>query len=52
MTALVPLLREGHFAFAVYTAERTKERWPLILAAHAEHDMSDWVTVSKTGPQS
>lgn len=49
VTALVPLLRDGHFAFAVYTPERTKERWPLILAAPAEQDVNDWVTVDKTG---
>lgn len=52
VTALVPLLRDGHFAFAVYTPERTKQRWPLILAAHAEQDVNDWVTVDKTGLQS
>lgn len=49
MTALVPLLRDGHFAFAVYTPERTKQRRPLILAAHAVQDMNDWVTLAKTG---
>lgn len=43
VTALVPLLREGHFAFAVYTPERTKQRWPLILAALGEQDTDDWV---------
>lgn len=52
MTALVPLLRDGHFAFAVYTPERTKQRWPLILATHAVQDMSDWVRLDKTGFQS
>lgn len=45
VTALVPLLREGHFAFAVYTPERTKQRWPLILAAPSEQDLNDWVRV-------
>lgn len=43
VTALVPLLREGHFAFAVYTPDRTRRRWPLILAALAEQDVNDWV---------
>lgn len=52
VTALVPLLREGHFAFAVYTPERTRQRGPLILAAHAEQDMSDWVSADSPGPQS
>lgn len=45
VTALVPLLRDGHFALAVYTPERTKQRWPLVLAAHAAPDVDDWVTV-------
>lgn len=48
VTALVPLLRDGHYAFAVYTAQRTNQRWPLILAAQIEKDMNDWVTVHKT----
>lgn len=43
VTALVPVLRHGHYAFAVYTAERTKQRWPLVLAAQTEKDMNDWV---------
>uniref|UniRef100_H3D323 Tectonin beta-propeller repeat-containing protein 1 n=1 Tax=Tetraodon nigroviridis TaxID=99883 RepID=H3D323_TETNG len=45
VTALVPLLREGHFAFAVYTPERTKQRWPLILAALGEQDTDDWLSL-------
>lgn len=52
VTALVPLLRDGHFAFGVYTPDRTRQRWPLILAAHAEQDVNDWVTADKSGPQS
>uniref|UniRef100_A0A672G688 Tectonin beta-propeller repeat-containing protein 1 n=1 Tax=Salarias fasciatus TaxID=181472 RepID=A0A672G688_SALFA len=43
VTALVPVLRDCHFAFAVYTAERTKQRWPLVLAAPSERDMNDWL---------
>uniref|UniRef100_A0A3P8RHH5 Tectonin beta-propeller repeat-containing protein 1 n=1 Tax=Astatotilapia calliptera TaxID=8154 RepID=A0A3P8RHH5_ASTCA len=43
VTALVPVLRDCHYAFAVYTAERTKQRWPLVLAAQSEKDMSDWL---------
>ncbi|XP_029692376.1 tectonin beta-propeller repeat-containing protein 1 isoform X1 [Takifugu rubripes] len=45
VTALVPLLRDGHFAFAVYTPERTKQRWPLILTAHAEQDLNHWLSL-------
>lgn len=47
VTALVPVLRDCHYAFAVYTAQRTKQRWPLILAAQTEKDMNDWVTVTQ-----
>ncbi|XP_062308052.1 tectonin beta-propeller repeat-containing protein 1 isoform X2 [Osmerus eperlanus] len=43
VTALVPVLRDSQHAFAVYTAQRTKQRWPLILAAPTEKDMNDWV---------
>ncbi|XP_030592180.1 tectonin beta-propeller repeat-containing protein 1 [Archocentrus centrarchus] len=43
VTALVPVLRDCHYAFAVYTAERTKQRWPLVLAAQSEKDMNDWL---------
>lgn len=43
VTALVPVLRDCHYAFAVYTAERTKQRWPLVLAAQSERDMIDWL---------
>lgn len=46
VTALVPVLRDCHYAFAVYTAQRTKERWPLVLAAQNEKDMNDWVTIA------
>uniref|UniRef100_A0A8C9ZTU9 Tectonin beta-propeller repeat-containing protein 1 n=1 Tax=Sander lucioperca TaxID=283035 RepID=A0A8C9ZTU9_SANLU len=43
VTALVPVLRDCHYAFAVYTAQRTKQRWPLVLAAQTEKDMNDWL---------
>uniref|UniRef100_A0A665W0J0 Tectonin beta-propeller repeat-containing protein 1 n=1 Tax=Echeneis naucrates TaxID=173247 RepID=A0A665W0J0_ECHNA len=43
VTALVPVLRDCHHAFAVYTAQRTKQRWPLVLAAQTETDMNDWL---------
>lgn len=44
VTALVPVLRDSHYSFAVYTAQRTRQRWPLVLAAHNERDMNEWVT--------
>ncbi|KAJ7989723.1 hypothetical protein DPEC_G00307480 [Dallia pectoralis] len=44
--ALVPVVRENsHHAFAVYTAERTKKRWPLVLTAQTEKDKTDWLTL-------
>lgn len=46
VTALVPVLRDCHYAFAVYTGQRTKQRWPLVLAAQTEEDMNDWVNVT------
>uniref|UniRef100_UPI003AAC6F0C tectonin beta-propeller repeat-containing protein 1 n=1 Tax=Centroberyx gerrardi TaxID=166262 RepID=UPI003AAC6F0C len=45
VTALVPVLRDCHYAFAVYTAQRTKQRWPLVLAAQTEKDMNDWLSL-------
>lgn len=44
VTALVPVLWDGLYAFAMYTAQRTRQRWPLVLAAATEKDMNDWVT--------
>uniref|UniRef100_A0A6Q2XQ74 Tectonin beta-propeller repeat-containing protein 1 n=1 Tax=Esox lucius TaxID=8010 RepID=A0A6Q2XQ74_ESOLU len=46
VTALVPVVRENtHHAFAVYTGERTKKRWPLVLAAQTDKDMTDWLSL-------
>uniref|UniRef100_A0A3Q3GQ88 Tectonin beta-propeller repeat-containing protein 1 n=1 Tax=Labrus bergylta TaxID=56723 RepID=A0A3Q3GQ88_9LABR len=45
VTALVPVLRDSHHAFAVYTAQRTKQRWPLVLAAQTERDMNEWLSL-------
>ncbi|KAM9780644.1 tectonin beta-propeller repeat-containing protein 1 [Neosynchiropus ocellatus] len=45
VTALVPVLRDCHYAFAVYTAQRTKARSPLVLAAQTEQDLNDWLTL-------
>ena len=44
VTALVPVLNEAKHSFAVYTPERTRQRWPVRLAAATEQDMSDWVS--------
>uniref|UniRef100_A0A8C3AT37 Tectonin beta-propeller repeat-containing protein 1 n=1 Tax=Cyclopterus lumpus TaxID=8103 RepID=A0A8C3AT37_CYCLU len=43
VTALVPVVMDCHYAFAVYTTQRTKQRWPLVLAAQTEKDMNDWL---------
>lgn len=45
ITALVPVIRDCYYAFAVYTSKRTKERWPLVLAAQTEKDMNDWLSL-------
>lgn len=44
MTALVPVLNEAKHAFALYTPDRTRQRWPVRLAAATEQDMNDWVS--------
>ncbi|XP_077388512.1 tectonin beta-propeller repeat-containing protein 1 isoform X2 [Festucalex cinctus] len=45
VTALVPVLRDCHYAFAVYTGYRTRLRSPLVLAAQSEKDMNDWLSL-------
>uniref|UniRef100_A0A8C7MWV6 Tectonin beta-propeller repeat-containing protein 1 n=1 Tax=Oncorhynchus kisutch TaxID=8019 RepID=A0A8C7MWV6_ONCKI len=46
VTVLVPVLKENsHHAFAVYTSDSTKQRWPLILSAQTEKDMADWLSL-------
>lgn len=44
VTALVPVLNEAKHSFALYTPERTRQRWPVRLAAATEQDMNDWVS--------
>lgn len=43
VTILVPVLNDSKHTFAIYTPERTKERWPIRLAAATELEMHDWV---------
>jgi len=43
VTILVPVLNDSKHTFAIYTAERTKQRWPIRLAAATELEMYDWV---------
>ena len=43
VTILVPVPNDAKHTFAIYTAERTKQRWPIRLAASTELEMHDWV---------
>ncbi|XP_028844606.1 tectonin beta-propeller repeat-containing protein 1-like [Denticeps clupeoides] len=45
ITILVPVLNESKHTFAIYTAERTKQRWPIRLAAATEQEMHDWLAL-------
>nr|XP_021481828.1 tectonin beta-propeller repeat-containing protein 1 [Meriones unguiculatus] len=45
VTVLVPVLNEAKHSFALYTPERTRQRWPVRLAAVTEQDMNDWLTL-------
>ncbi|XP_012878985.1 PREDICTED: tectonin beta-propeller repeat-containing protein 1 isoform X2 [Dipodomys ordii] len=45
VTALVPVLNEAKHSFALYTPERTRQRWPVRLAAATEQDMNDWLAL-------
>lgn len=44
VTILVPVLSSDFkHTFAIYTPERTKQRWPIRLATATELEMHDWV---------
>ncbi|XP_064178977.1 tectonin beta-propeller repeat-containing protein 1 isoform X2 [Anguilla rostrata] len=45
VTILVPVLNDTKHTFAIYTAERTKQRWPIRLAAPTELEMHDWLAL-------
>ncbi|KAM4525259.1 tectonin beta-propeller repeat-containing protein 1 isoform 2-T2 [Odontesthes bonariensis] len=45
VTILVPVLNDSKHTFAVYTPERTKQRWPMRLAAATELEMHDWLAL-------
>ncbi|KAK1793893.1 hypothetical protein P4O66_010796, partial [Electrophorus voltai] len=47
VTILVPVLNDSKHTFAIYTADRTKQRWPIRLAAPTELEMHDWVGVQR-----
>uniref|UniRef100_H3AXP5 Tectonin beta-propeller repeat-containing protein 1 n=1 Tax=Latimeria chalumnae TaxID=7897 RepID=H3AXP5_LATCH len=45
VTVLVPVLNDSKHTFAIYTPERTKQRWPIRLAAATEQEMYDWLSL-------
>ncbi|XP_065540455.1 tectonin beta-propeller repeat-containing protein 1 isoform X3 [Lathamus discolor] len=45
VTILVEVLNEAKHSFALYTPERTKQRWPIRLAATTEQEMHDWLSL-------
>ncbi|EPQ15900.1 Tectonin beta-propeller repeat-containing protein 1 [Myotis brandtii] len=45
VTTLVPVLNEDKHSFALYTPERTRQRWPVRLATATEQDMNDWLAL-------
>ncbi|KAM6155831.1 LOW QUALITY PROTEIN: tectonin beta-propeller repeat-containing protein 1 [Rhynchocyon petersi] len=45
VTVVVPVLNEAKHSFALYTPERTRQRWPVRLAAPTEQETSDWLAL-------
>ncbi|XP_064009820.1 tectonin beta-propeller repeat-containing protein 1 isoform X2 [Pogoniulus pusillus] len=45
VTIIVEILNEAKHSFALYTPERTKQRWPIRLAATTEQEMQDWLSL-------
>ncbi|KAM6407791.1 tectonin beta-propeller repeat-containing protein 1 isoform 2-T2 [Rhynochetos jubatus] len=45
VTIIVEVLNEAKHSFALYTPERTKQRWPIRLAATTEQEMHDWLSL-------
>ncbi|XP_061455337.1 tectonin beta-propeller repeat-containing protein 1 isoform X3 [Rhineura floridana] len=45
VTILVEILNEAKHSFALYTPEKTKQRWPIRLAAATEQEMHDWLAL-------
>lgn len=45
VTILVPIANEAKHSFAIYTPERTKQRWPIRLSTATEQEMYDWLAV-------
>ncbi|KAL7979240.1 hypothetical protein Chor_015264, partial [Crotalus horridus] len=45
VTILVEILNEAKHSFALYTPEKTKQRWPIRLAASTEQEMRHWLAL-------
>ncbi|XP_067859593.1 tectonin beta-propeller repeat-containing protein 1 [Heptranchias perlo] len=45
VTILVPIANETKHSFAIYTPERTKQRWPIRLVTATEQEMLDWLAI-------
>ncbi|CAN2390458.1 autophagosome maturation [Pristimantis euphronides] len=45
ITIVVPVLNDAKHSFAIYTPEKTKQRWPDRLAATTEQEMHDWLSL-------
>ncbi|XP_075421580.1 tectonin beta-propeller repeat-containing protein 1 isoform X4 [Ascaphus truei] len=45
VTILVPVLNDAKHSFAIFTPEKTKQRWPVRLAAATEQEMHDWLVL-------
>uniref|UniRef100_A0A3Q3F101 Tectonin beta-propeller repeat-containing protein 1 n=1 Tax=Labrus bergylta TaxID=56723 RepID=A0A3Q3F101_9LABR len=45
VTILVPVLNDYKHTFAIYTPERTKQRWPIRVSAATELEMHDWLAL-------
>ncbi|XP_012681012.2 tectonin beta-propeller repeat-containing protein 1 isoform X2 [Clupea harengus] len=45
VTALVPKIRESLYCFAIYTSERTRQRWPLLLSTLTQQDLQQWLSL-------
>uniref|UniRef100_A0AAR2K8A1 Peroxin/Ferlin domain-containing protein n=1 Tax=Pygocentrus nattereri TaxID=42514 RepID=A0AAR2K8A1_PYGNA len=45
VTALVPVFWKSLYALAVYTAERTRQRWPILLATESHQDFENWLSL-------
>ncbi|XP_030067827.1 tectonin beta-propeller repeat-containing protein 1 isoform X2 [Microcaecilia unicolor] len=48
VTVLVEVLNDTKHSFAVYTPEKTKQRWPIRIAASTEQEMHDWLALLST----